>query len=112
MAVTAASVRTICAASGIPRGAAQTMSPAISRDGVSQPASRSGKRRHSPARAIARSVSLSYARICRACITGEYPTPTGQSLYQIDMDGEISKHAGGAGGGRAYEMSLATSRVK
>ena len=40
--------------------------------------------RYLPVEAIARSVSLSSDRLCRACITGHYPTPTGQRLYQID----------------------------
>jgi hypothetical protein len=29
-------------------------------------------------------VSLSSDRLCRACITGHYPTETGQLLYQIE----------------------------
>ncbi len=40
--------------------------------------------RYLPVEAIARSVSLSPERLCRACITGHYPTPTGQDLYQIE----------------------------
>jgi len=62
--------------------------------------------RYLPVEAIARSVSLSTDRLCRACITGEYPTPTGQKLYQIDADASV--HAGGAGGVRAYEMTAAS----
>jgi amidophosphoribosyltransferase len=60
--------------------------------------------RYLPVEAIARSVGLSTERLCRACITAEYPTSTGQRLYQIDGD---TCHAGGAGGVRAYEMSAA-----
>ena len=40
--------------------------------------------RYLPVEAIARSVSLSPDRLCRACITGQYPTETGQYLYQIE----------------------------
>ena len=40
--------------------------------------------RYLPVEAIARSVGLSPDRLCRACITGQYPTPTGQQLYQIE----------------------------
>ena len=40
--------------------------------------------RYLPVEAIARSVGLSSDRLCRACITGHYPSPTGQQLYQID----------------------------
>ena len=42
--------------------------------------------RYLPVEAIARSVSLSPDRLCRACITGQYPTETGQYLYQIEND--------------------------
>ncbi len=40
--------------------------------------------RYLPVEAIARSVGLSPERLCRACITGQYPTETGQELYQIE----------------------------
>ncbi len=55
--------------------------------------------RYLPVEAIARSVSLSPERLCRACITGKYPTPTGQELYQIELDSSVAK-----GGRRAYEL--------
>jgi len=57
--------------------------------------------RYLPVEAIARSVGLSPERLCRACVTGHYPTPTGQKLYQIDAD--ESYHANGSGGIRAFE---------
>jgi amidophosphoribosyltransferase len=57
--------------------------------------------RYLPVEAIARSVSLSPERLCRACITGQYPTPTGQELYQI----EASCPRDGAR--RAYELAAA-----
>jgi amidophosphoribosyltransferase len=59
--------------------------------------------RYLPVEAIARSVSLSPDRLCRACITGEYPTAAGQKLYQLDA--RESNHANGAGGVRAYELT-------
>jgi amidophosphoribosyltransferase len=62
--------------------------------------------RYLPVEAIARSVSLSPDRLCRACITARYPTPTGERLYQLDGDG--SCHSGGSGGIRAYELSAST----
>jgi amidophosphoribosyltransferase len=57
--------------------------------------------RYLPVDAIARAVSLSTDRLCRACITSQYPTETGQDLYQI----EKSATAGLARGSprRAYE---------
>lgn len=54
--------------------------------------------RYLPVEAIARSVSLSTDRLCRACITGDYPTSTGQDLYQI----EVGKPP--TNGRRAYEQ--------
>jgi amidophosphoribosyltransferase len=32
---------------------------------------------------VARAIGLDSSRLCRACITGQYPTPAGQRLYQI-----------------------------
>jgi amidophosphoribosyltransferase len=40
--------------------------------------------RYLPVESIARAVGLSSDRLCRACVTGHYPTPAGETLYQID----------------------------
>ncbi|HEY2154212.1 MAG TPA: amidophosphoribosyltransferase [Isosphaeraceae bacterium] len=40
--------------------------------------------RYLPVASIARAVGLSSDRLCRACVTGHYPTPAGEALYQID----------------------------
>jgi amidophosphoribosyltransferase len=56
--------------------------------------------RYLPVEAIARSVSLSTERLCRACITSDYPTPTGQDLYQIEAGRSPES------GRRAYEQQL------
>jgi amidophosphoribosyltransferase len=40
--------------------------------------------RYLPVESIARSLKLSEDRLCLACVTGHYPTETGQRLYQID----------------------------
>ena len=63
--------------------------------------------RYLPVESIARSVSLSPDRLCRACITGHYPSPTGQRLYQLD--GNETPHSDGAGGPRAYELAESAS---
>jgi amidophosphoribosyltransferase len=57
--------------------------------------------RYLPIDAIARAVGLSSDNLCRACVTGQYPTATGQELYQIDA--LETCHANGAGAVRAYE---------
>jgi amidophosphoribosyltransferase len=59
--------------------------------------------RYLPVESLARSIDLPESRLCRACVTGTYPTPTGQHLYQIDGMRDESYHANGAGGIRAYE---------
>jgi amidophosphoribosyltransferase len=58
--------------------------------------------RYLPVEAIARSVGLAPDRLCRACVTGSYPTPTGQQLFEIDAL-ETTCHANGSGGIRLYE---------
>ena len=57
--------------------------------------------RYLPVEAIARSVSLSPERLCRACITGHYPTATGQYLYQIEAASPRN------GAHRPYELAHA-----
>jgi amidophosphoribosyltransferase len=56
--------------------------------------------RYLPLDAIARCLRIPEAQLCRACLTGEYPTPTGQELYEIDRKGSF------AGGGRLVELTL------
>jgi amidophosphoribosyltransferase len=40
--------------------------------------------RYLPVEALARSIGLASENLCRACVTGRYPTPSGEKLYQID----------------------------
>src|SRR5262249_28040361 len=56
--------------------------------------------RYLPVEAIARSVTPSPERLGRACITGRYPTETGQDLYQIEVG---TAGTNGLGPKRAYE---------
>lgn len=42
--------------------------------------------RYLPVESIARAVGLDQMHLCQACITGKYPTPTGQQLYQVALD--------------------------
>ena len=51
-----------------------------------------------PVDAVARCIGLPDDRLCRACITGDYPTAPGERLYQLSL----RNYAGGTAG-RTYE---------
>jgi amidophosphoribosyltransferase len=56
--------------------------------------------RYLPVASIARAVGFDRDQLCQACITGQYPTPSGQQLYQIAAQNAAS----GAGAERrTYE---------
>jgi amidophosphoribosyltransferase len=42
--------------------------------------------RYLPVEAIARAIGKPAEHLCQACVTGKYPTPVGQQLYQIALD--------------------------
>jgi amidophosphoribosyltransferase len=64
--------------------------------------------RYLPVESIARAIGFERGQLCQACITGEYPTPCGQTLYQIALD-----NAGGKQGARrTYEAAPVLSGVK
>jgi amidophosphoribosyltransferase len=42
--------------------------------------------RYLPVASIAAAIGFDRSELCQACITGEYPTPTGQQLYNIAVD--------------------------
>jgi amidophosphoribosyltransferase len=52
-----------------------------------------------PVDAVARCIDLLAERLCRACVTGDYPTPAGEKLYQL----ALRNHAKGNGNGRTYD---------
>jgi amidophosphoribosyltransferase len=54
--------------------------------------------RYLPVESIARAVGFDADQLCQACITGEYPTPFGQKLYQIALT-----QTGCSTGRRTYE---------
>jgi amidophosphoribosyltransferase len=60
-----------------------------------------------PLDAIARCIGLPESQLCRACLTGEYPTETGERLYQLAL-----RNRGSNGNGRTYELvnAAATQR--
>jgi amidophosphoribosyltransferase len=55
--------------------------------------------RYLPVEAVARAIGFDDDQLCQACITGRYPTPAGQRLYQLALEdvraGDIA--------GRTYE---------
>jgi amidophosphoribosyltransferase len=53
-----------------------------------------------PLEAVARCIGLPEDRLCRACITAKYPTPTGERLYQLAL-----RNRNGATNGRTYELA-------
>jgi amidophosphoribosyltransferase len=60
-----------------------------------------------PLDAIARCIGLPESQLCRACLTGEYPTETGERLYQLAL-----RDRGGNGNGRTYELVAAAAQRK
>ncbi|HTQ37923.1 MAG TPA: amidophosphoribosyltransferase [Pirellulales bacterium] len=58
--------------------------------------------RYLPVEAIARAIGFDADQLCQACITGEYPTPYGQKLYQIAL-----QQAHTCSGQRTYESTAA-----
>ncbi len=55
--------------------------------------------RYLPVDSIARAVDFKAEELCQACITGGYPTPFGQKLYQLALDNVGKSGANG----RTYE---------
>ena len=60
-----------------------------------------------PLEAVARCIGLDSNHLCRACITGKYPTPTGTQLYELAL---LNTH--GPANGRTYELVNAASSVR
>ena len=61
--------------------------------------------RYLPVSSIARAIGVDESDLCRACITGEYPTKNGQRLYQIALDERCTATNGQSTGKRTYEQS-------
>jgi amidophosphoribosyltransferase len=57
-----------------------------------------------PLEAIARCIGLDASHLCRGCLTGKYPTETGERLYQLSL-----RHRNGSVNGRTYEMTAVAS---
>jgi amidophosphoribosyltransferase len=59
-----------------------------------------------PVDAIARCIGLDQSRLCRACLTGKYPTPTGEKLYQLSLRNRNN----GSANSRSFELLAAEAR--
>ena len=59
--------------------------------------------RYLPVSAVSTAISKPAQQLCQACITGEYPTPCGQGLYQIALSRSGTSHRQG----RTYEAEAA-----
>lgn len=64
--------------------------------------------RYLPVEAISRATRFDPDQLCQACITGEYPTPCGQELYQIALE----KSDDNDESGRTYECSEELTSVR
>jgi amidophosphoribosyltransferase len=53
-----------------------------------------------PLEAVARCIGLDASRLCRACLTRDYPTPQGEQLYHLAL-----RNRHGVSNGRTYEMA-------
>jgi amidophosphoribosyltransferase len=68
--------------------------------------------RYLPVESIARALDRPANDLCRACVTGQYPTPHGQKLYQIALANAEAEGTDALGDGssrRTYEASIAKS---
>ena len=63
--------------------------------------------RYLPVDAIARAIGFEENELCQACITGDYPTPGGQDLYQIALE-----NVGRNDLGRTYETTTAALETR
>ena len=52
-----------------------------------------------PLESLAKCINLPAEKLCRACVTAEYPTEWGEKLYQL----ALRKHADPESNGRTYE---------
>jgi amidophosphoribosyltransferase len=60
-----------------------------------------------PLEAVARCIGLDDSQLCRACLTGQYPTPTGTQLYELAV-----LNNEGPANGRTYELVKAASSIR
>ncbi|MCA9212767.1 MAG: amidophosphoribosyltransferase [Planctomycetales bacterium] len=64
--------------------------------------------RYLPVTSIARAIGVEANELCQGCITGEYPSESGQRLYQVALNANSAPSNGKSSGGRTYEQNPAT----
>ena len=60
--------------------------------------------RYLPIESVARAIGIPRDGLCQACITCQYPTPTGQKLYQIDHASFLNGESAEGGDARAVDL--------
>jgi amidophosphoribosyltransferase len=63
--------------------------------------------RYLPVESIARAIRYDSDQLCQGCITGKYPTPKGQELYQLALS-----QSGQGRASRTYECEPALTGVR
>ena len=61
--------------------------------------------RYLPVESVARSIGFDPSELCQACLTGHYPTPAGERLYEIALSQTGLGDACRGGSGRTYEAA-------
>jgi len=61
--------------------------------------------RYLPVESVARSIGFDAADLCQACLTGRYPTPAGERLYEIALSQRGRGDQGAGEQGRTYEAT-------
>ena len=63
--------------------------------------------RYLPIESVARSIGFEPSQLCQACLTGQYPTPAGERLYEIALTHRGRGDSDRGGSGRTYESASA-----
>jgi amidophosphoribosyltransferase len=61
--------------------------------------------RYLPVESVARSIGFEPSQLCQACLTGKYPTPAGERLYEVALTHTGRSGSDRGGSGRTYESA-------
>ena len=84
-----------------------SLEAAITEEAQAEMAARLGadSLRYLPLESVARSIGFDPSELCQACLTGHYPTPAGERLYEIALSQTGLGDACRGGSGRTYEAA-------